>query len=458
VRFLKSSTYLIPLIIIIAFNNNPFSDWVPIGNFTNPGFNWSISVVDSNTFWIAGGDSGQPFIWRSTNGGISISQISTSGISYDLYCVWGIDANNCYVGDGGAPMGTGGNAKVYLTTNSGTTWNTILSTGGTRGFINGIVFSRIPPQIGVVESDPPQTNGPYWWELTTNGGISWTQINGPNIPNLSSAENSVVCIDELFWGVGSSSVSGNTGKWIFTSNGGVTFNNILLPLTGAQAYVSSVSFNTDKLNGVAVLTYSLPNLARTTNGGLNWMVSNVGAGVTGRCTMRWVPGTNTIYLIGQTGNLLGRKSTDGGFSWSTMSTVNISNFTHMDLIKEGNNVYGYAVTENGVVCKMVDPVVGINNNSSEVPTRFKLEQNYPNPFNPTSTINYSLPNTSVVTLKIYDILGNEAMTVVNEYKHAGNYSVNVDASKLASGMYFYTLSARGGAGDFKDSKKMVVIK
>ncbi len=92
------------------------------------------------------------------------------------------------------------------------------------------------------------------------------------------------------------------------------------------------------------------------------------------------------------------------------------------------------------------------------PEKFELGQNYPNPFNPTTTIEYSIPNVGAsvqnVQLKIYDVLGREVATLVNQKQSSGNYKVKFDASKLNSGVYFYTLRA----GDFVSTKKMILMK
>ncbi len=90
----------------------------------------------------------------------------------------------------------------------------------------------------------------------------------------------------------------------------------------------------------------------------------------------------------------------------------------------------------------------------ELPVTYDLSQNYPNPFNPTTTINYQLPQTGQVTLKIYDILGKEVATLVNEQKNIGRYSVNFDASKIASGVYIYQIRVN----DYVSSKKMLLLK
>ncbi len=97
--------------------------------------------------------------------------------------------------------------------------------------------------------------------------------------------------------------------------------------------------------------------------------------------------------------------------------------------------------------------------SNIIPEEYSLSQNYPNPFNPTTTISFSIPNiassfNSNVTLKIYDLLGREVNTLVNEVKQPGSYQVQFDASELSSGIYFYALSA----GDFYQTKKLVLLK
>ncbi|MCU0344429.1 MAG: T9SS type A sorting domain-containing protein [Ignavibacterium sp.] len=89
-----------------------------------------------------------------------------------------------------------------------------------------------------------------------------------------------------------------------------------------------------------------------------------------------------------------------------------------------------------------------------LPIEYALEQNYPNPFNPTTTIRYQLPKDGLVTMKVYDILGAEVVTLVNEEKVAGKYEVNFNAATLASGVYIYRLSIN----DYINVKKMVLVK
>jgi hypothetical protein len=90
----------------------------------------------------------------------------------------------------------------------------------------------------------------------------------------------------------------------------------------------------------------------------------------------------------------------------------------------------------------------------DVPTTYALGQNYPNPFNPSTIINYQIPNDGQVTLKVYDVLGREVKTLVNEFKQVGRYSVTLDASSLATGVYFYRITS----GNYVSTKKMLLMK
>ena len=89
-----------------------------------------------------------------------------------------------------------------------------------------------------------------------------------------------------------------------------------------------------------------------------------------------------------------------------------------------------------------------------MPKAYNIEQNFPNPFNPSTTITYQIPNDGQVTIKVFDVLGREVKTLVDEFKPANWYSVVFDASHLSSGMYFYSIHA----GDYNAVKKMMLIK
>ncbi len=92
------------------------------------------------------------------------------------------------------------------------------------------------------------------------------------------------------------------------------------------------------------------------------------------------------------------------------------------------------------------------------PSVFSISQNYPNPSNPKSKIDYEIPFNGKVSIKVYDILGKEAVGLVNETKEAGYYSVEFDGSNLASGVYFYRIAVEGNARHFNKTLKMILVK
>ena len=100
-------------------------------------------------------------------------------------------------------------------------------------------------------------------------------------------------------------------------------------------------------------------------------------------------------------------------------------------------------------------ITGVQENKSDgYPSSFQLSQNYPNPFNPTTVINYSLPKSGFVTIKVYDVLGKVVTTLINEDKPVGNYKVEFNANKLTSGIYFYRMES----GLYSQTNKLLLLK
>ncbi|MCA0444604.1 MAG: T9SS type A sorting domain-containing protein [Bacteroidetes bacterium] len=111
---------------------------------------------------------------------------------------------------------------------------------------------------------------------------------------------------------------------------------------------------------------------------------------------------------------------------------------------KSTDVYSFTLTSTGIE----------ENNAGVKPVSFSLSQNYPNPFNPATVINYQLPVNSMTKLKIYDVIGREVATLVNEMKPAGRYQVTFNAGHLSSGVYFYRIEA----GSFVQTKKLILVK
>ncbi len=446
---------LAALTVMFLMTANSYSQWTFQGGVTVPGVSPSISVYSPTGCVVVGGGSGQPKVYKSTNSGVTFTDITGNIVGPELWCVWAVDANTIYAGDGGANGGAGGNAKVWKTTNGGTSWTTILTTGGTVGFINSIVFSRINPQIGFIQSDPPTgAGGVYWLQKTTDGGATWTLTNPPGVSGQASAQNGLAVIDAQCYGFG---LGNNAPARVqLTTNGGTTWNARNIAVVGG--FVSAFAINDNKtimLGATGDAAGSLPNIGRSTDGGATWSVVNTGAGMTiGLATIKWAYTTNCVYMTGAGTGVCARRSTDGGLTWTNQTTAGLTGLSHMDLVVVGSTVSAYAVCTDGSVLKLTDNLTAIDPNNTTVPTSYSLQQNYPNPFNPTTNIKYSVPIGSNVSLKIYNALGKEVMTVVNAHQDAGNYVESVDMSSLSTGVYFYTLTA----GDFKDTKKMMLVK
>ena len=146
-----------------------------------------------------------------------------------------------------------------------------------------------------------------------------------------------------------------------------------------------------------------------------------------------------------------------GSAYSYSGTVYLSkdNGDHWVNRSQGlpvEDIFGFAVDPEGNIFAanygngvfISNPTItSVGSNNKNLLPAFELDQNYPNPFNPTTTINYSLPKSAYVKIKIYDLLGKEIETLVSEEKSVGNYSVRFNANGLSSGMYFYTMDAGG---------------
>ena len=170
----------------------------------------------------------------------------------------------------------------------------------------------------------------------------------------------------------------------------------------------------------------------------------------------------TIYIItGYKGYLFAGHttlaySTDFGFSWSNMeegligsghtSVLGYSNKGYLILERSDGTLYRSSTT-------IYTSIASVEENKNEE-MHYILSQNYPNPFNPATIISYSIPKTSYVTLKVYDILGREVVTLINEEKHPGGYKVDFNANNLSSGVYFYSIRA----GNYLETKKMILIR
>jgi len=164
-----------------------------------------------------------------------------------------------------------------------------------------------------------------------------------------------------------------------------------------------------------------------------------------------INGTNTVSTIGP---VLYQGRADVEFKW--MVPNGLPSYPRIYAVLDEDNVINEIHENNNKGFNVLgrESVSGVITENYVIPEEYVLYQSYPNPFNPTTTIKYSVPNNEVVSLKVFDILGREVAVLVNEFKTTGIYSVEFNASRFASGIYFYQLNA----GKFVETKKMILLR
>jgi hypothetical protein len=146
-------------------------------------------------------------------------------------------------------------------------------------------------------------------------------------------------------------------------------------------------------------------------------------------------------------------TSDGGTNWASRPT---GTSQAMNRIFFTDALTGWSVGDNGTILHTTNGGLTFvdGERPDEVPKEILLSQNYPNPFNPVTNFQFSIANSQLTILKVYDVLGREVATLVSEVKQLGTYSVRFDGSGLVSGIYFYRLDA----GSFTSAKKMLLLK
>ena len=237
---------------------------------------------------------------------------------------------------------------------------------------------------------------------------------------------------------------GDSGLVLHTSDGGTNWtgqsNGIIINLI-------SVYF-TDSNTGWAVGDEGI--IIKTIDSGNNWVSQN--SGTTYPLYSVYFTDSNTGWVVGYYGTIL--KTSDGGNNW-TIQSSGTTNPLYSVYFTDSNT--GWTVGDYGTILHTTNGGLTYIEEEEEIDatsTTYSLSNSFPNPFNPTTTISYQLPLQRHVLLKVHDILGREVATLVNEVKQPGTYTVQFNASGLASGVYFYRLNA----GSFVDVKKFLLVK
>jgi hypothetical protein len=386
-----------------------YSQWVnvPNGLSTNKIF-WTLASSGNNVF--AGNNNG---VYISTNDGTSWSLTSLDKPGFSLLA----DGVNLYAGT---------IHGVYLSTNNGNNWTQLVVTTYS---VWGLAKNGDNIFAGT------NGNGVY---RSTNNGQNWEQTSlstNKVVSSMAVIENNVFAGD---WTSPTVWVSTDNGiNWIVTYLGG-EYPRVVLSLA---AKGSNIYAGTDN-DGIFI----------SSNNGLNWMKSGLNIASINSIIIN---GNNVFagVIIYPPGGVI--LSTDNGFNWINknqgLEEGNVWSITT-------NSQYIFACTDNSVWRRSLAEIVGVQNISSEVPSAYSLKQNYPNPFNPTTKIKFDVGSVKqaslLVTLKVFDVMGREVQTLVNERLNPGTYETTFDGSMLPSGVYFYKLITEG----FTETKRMTLIK
>jgi photosystem II stability/assembly factor-like uncharacterized protein len=270
---------------------------------------------------------------------------------------------------------------------------------------------------------------------STNGGNSWSDLNSPTLSSIISMAIDPKDPDHIYIG------TDDTGKIYETKDAGKSW--IITGLT-YKGIIYDIQLDPDSSKKIYAGTTSY-GFYFSKDGGLTWEQNNKGLPNNASILkIQFLKDNNTPTIYINADASFGIYFLNKNAEWESYGNVGS---WFIQIAK--NKIYAGSYA--GIY--LSEELTSVPD-KFEQPTSIFLYQNYPNPFNPTTVITYQLTVSSYITLKIYDILGREVATLVNEEKKAGSYAVNFNANRLASGIYFYQLTT----DNFVVTKKMVLIR
>jgi hypothetical protein len=283
------------------------------------------------------------------------------------------------------------------------------------------------------------------WSLwkTNNSGVTWdsTGLYLPQSGTETGYNNCLaVALNRIWFGTNNSRIYSST------NNG----SNWSVQSSTPEASIYAIWFD---INGSATGYCGGTNILKTTNYGVNWTsIGSLGTGNVSGITGLPMFGGNVWYVKSGNSNIY-RGFGDG--TWFVNYTAPAGTYRHIATDRIPSWPFnGFAVRTNGGISYTFIFVEKITELGGELPESYSLLQNYPNPFNPATKIQFSLPELKDVRLVIFDIIGREIASLVNEQLKPGNYEVDWDGTNYSSGVYYYKLMA----GSYIETKKMILLK
>ncbi len=476
-------TFLVILFLIVNSN----SQFQPDVRLTN---NSAASVTSFNNAWcVAANGSVVHVVWsdgrdanfeiyykRSTDSGITWGAdtrlTNTSGVSeWPSIAVSGLNVHVVW-----HDRITSGGTYYKRSTDGGVSWGPDLLLRSNTVTLGSISLALSGSSVHVVWHENIGANYEIYYKRSTDGGTNWGTDTRLTVDSATSgypcitASGSVV---HVVWHDGRQGSSNFEIYYIRSTDGGTTWgaetrltNNPAVsgyPCITSSGQAVHVVWN-DVRDGNNEIYYKY-----SSDGGVSWgadtrLTNNSAVSQNASLSLS---GSNLhlVWIDNRDGNyeVYYKRSTDGGVSWETDTrlTNDVAFSTYASVSASGPVVHvvwqDLRDFANGEIYYKQNPTgnpIGIININSELPQSFSLSQNYPNPFNPKTVISFQLAVNSFASLKVYDLLGREVATLVNEQLQPGTYEVDWDGSGFASGVYYYKLSA----GDYTETRKMVLIK
>jgi photosystem II stability/assembly factor-like uncharacterized protein len=439
----------------------------------------AMDYLSNGVIWVAATDfvgTGKQYMYLSTDNGVNWTKSTVfNNPGYTAVGITGVaakDANICNV-----ITATG---EIFRTTNGGVKWDTASATySEIYAFGDGIRFVSGDTMMAYGDNDEKG----LFVARSFDAGKTWTRV--PNVN--SSLPGDSLNMDELYesqasYAQGSEvfgrniwltldNTTGDPGSILKSTDAGATWSWFRIALPGGVSVdnrLQSITFK-DANNGFGVCRQvggtaeAFRNyLVRTSDGGRTWSDTISIEPTQGHInakpmTVRAIRGTNTVIAVGfggpaATSTSKAWISNDNGTTWASLNAPSPVPGSDLRNVVFGPNNKAIVVGYQNWVTFAVPTAVETEHNT--VPTGFALEQNYPNPFNPTTKISYTVPKTSFVELKVYDLLGRTVATLVSSEQSAGSHSVVFDAKGLSSGSYLYTMKS----GEFTATKSLVLVK
>ncbi len=393
-------------------------------------FNFSLLILNCSAQWVQMSNgmtnqtvyclaAGSNYIYAGTFYGVKASTdnganwTQTSMYNYEVDGLI-VNGNNVFAGTYALIFDDG----VFLSTNNGLTWvQTSLNNWSVPSFaISGNYVFAGTYNSGV--------------KYTTNNGTTWYQTN------LFTQTVFALAVSGNYLYAGTRS---NLGVYL-TTNNGTTWTQT--SLNNRTVYSLAVSGNNIFAGTASYGVY------KSTDNGTTWTQTSLNNRSVSSLA---VSGNNIFAATASYGVYV---STDNGENW-TQRNEGFGSATSMDALCVFNNYIFAGTASYSVYRRPLDEIItGIKPISEQLPSHYSLKQNYPNPFNPSTNIRYDLPKNGFVKLVVFDALGREVETLVNENQQVGVYEATFNASQYSSGVYYYKLTS----GDFLETKKMMLVK